>query len=96
MGLSEAREGPQIVPSWHILAAPWSTLGQHLSTFTIPGNISGNVLIGTVDKDDGVSAGDIAAGDGRMELQAKGPEHGVCQQRNSQELNGGKKSTGQQ
>lgn len=39
-----------------------SLLGQHLS-LTIPGNISGNLLIGTVDKDDGVSAGDIAAGD---------------------------------
>lgn len=50
------------------------------------------MLIGTVDKDDGVSAGDIAAGDRRMELQAKGPEHGVCQQRNSQELNGGRKA----
>ena len=40
-----------------------SLLGQHLSPFTIPGNISGNLLVGTVDKDDGISAGDKAASD---------------------------------
>ena len=40
-----------------------SLLGQHLSLFTRPGNISGNLLVGTVDKDDGVSAGYVAAGD---------------------------------
>lgn len=61
-------------------------LGQYLSPFPIPGNISGNLLVGTVDKNNGVRAGHIAAGDKRKELQAEGPEHGVCQERGCQDL----------
>lgn len=66
---------------------PW---GQHLSPFPVPGNISGNLLVGTVDKNNGVRAGHIAASDNGKELQAEGPEHRVCQETGCQDLHRGK------
>lgn len=74
-------------PLWSLL----SPLGQYLSPLPIPGNISGDLLVGTVDKNNGVRAGHIAASDNGEELQAEGPEHGVCQERGCQDLHSGKR-----
>ena len=56
---------------------------------TIPGDVSGNLLIGTVDKNDGIRARDIDPSEGRVEPEAKGPEHGI-HQNSCQDLHGRK------
>lgn len=90
MGLSKAkavsRSGPSGA-SWWLL----SPLGQYVSPFPVPGNISGDLLVGTVDKNNGVRAGHIAASENGKELQAEGPEHGVCQERGCQDLHSRKR-----
>lgn len=75
---------------------PWYLpihLGASPSPCTIPGNVSGNLLIGTVDKNDGVSARDIAPGEGGVEPEAKDPEHRV-HQNSCQDLYGRKDKHG--
>lgn len=81
------------VPKWPLWSLLWllSPLGQYLSPFPVPGDISGNLLVGAVDKNNGVRAGHIAASDNRKELQAEGPEHRVCQERGCQDLHSGER-----
>ena len=60
--MSKAKECVPKWPLWSALVAP-EPLGQYLGPFPVPGNISGNLLVGTVDKNNGVRAGHIAASD---------------------------------
>lgn len=50
-------------------------------SISVPCNILGNLLIEAVDEDDGVGPRDVAASDGRVQLESKASQHGVHQQR---------------
>lgn len=55
-------------------------------SFSVPCNILGNLLVEAVDEDDGVGPRDIAASDGRVQLESEASQHGVHEQRQRHRL----------